>query len=227
MPNVGVLIFFAIVGSLICARARVAGGAVVFAADRARAVRDHAARRGSAGRAVALPVDGQPRHRPGPERPLTGCRMNARREWRSDAACRRHVRRALLPDRRRGRSGLRRAGRGGQGRLRRLPGPGRVPRRGPGPHPGGDRGRTDPRGATQRLRRPPRGRRPTARTETRCGEREAAGRVLLAAGRPIREVARRCGVSERTAARWAARLRAAPPPPTRRRRATAATGLPS
>ena len=59
----------------------------------------------------------------------------------------------------------------------------------------------------RRLRRPlvaPQGRR-----GTRCGEREAAGRVLLAAGRPVREVARRCGVSERTAARWAARLRAA------------------
>jgi hypothetical protein len=31
MPSVGVLIFFAIVGAFICARARVAGGAVVFA----------------------------------------------------------------------------------------------------------------------------------------------------------------------------------------------------
>lgn len=30
MPNVGVLILFAIVGALICARARVAGGALVF-----------------------------------------------------------------------------------------------------------------------------------------------------------------------------------------------------
>lgn len=30
MPSPGVLIFFAIVGALICARARVAGGAVVF-----------------------------------------------------------------------------------------------------------------------------------------------------------------------------------------------------
>ena len=30
MSNVGVLIFFAILGSVICARARVAGGAVVF-----------------------------------------------------------------------------------------------------------------------------------------------------------------------------------------------------
>lgn len=30
MPNVGVLILFAIVGAVICARARVAGGAVVF-----------------------------------------------------------------------------------------------------------------------------------------------------------------------------------------------------
>lgn len=31
MPNVGVLIFFAIVGVVICAKARVPGGAVVFA----------------------------------------------------------------------------------------------------------------------------------------------------------------------------------------------------
>lgn len=35
---------------------------------------------------------------------------------------------------------------------------------------------------------------------------QAAGRVLLAAGRPVREVARRCGVTERTAARWAGRV---------------------
>lgn len=34
----------------------------------------------------------------------------------------------------------------------------------------------------------------------------AAGRVLLAAGRPAREVAQLCGVSERTASRWAARI---------------------
>lgn len=31
MPNAGVLIFFAIVGAFICARARVAGGAIAFA----------------------------------------------------------------------------------------------------------------------------------------------------------------------------------------------------
>lgn len=31
MPGAGVLIFFAIVGAVICAKARVAGGAVVFA----------------------------------------------------------------------------------------------------------------------------------------------------------------------------------------------------
>jgi hypothetical protein len=31
VPSVGVLIFFAIVGAVICAKARVAGGAVVFA----------------------------------------------------------------------------------------------------------------------------------------------------------------------------------------------------
>jgi hypothetical protein len=31
MPSVGVLIFFAIVGAVICAKARVPGGAVVFA----------------------------------------------------------------------------------------------------------------------------------------------------------------------------------------------------
>ncbi len=32
MPNAGVLIFFAVVGSAICARSRFAGGAVLFAA---------------------------------------------------------------------------------------------------------------------------------------------------------------------------------------------------
>jgi hypothetical protein len=61
----------------------------------------------------------------------------------------------------------------------------------------------------RRLRRPLRSAVMTT-GQTPCGEREAAGRVLLAAGRPIREVARRFGVSERTAARWAARARAAP-----------------
>lgn len=35
---------------------------------------------------------------------------------------------------------------------------------------------------------------------------QAAGRVLLAAGRSQQEVARRCGVSARTVARWAGRL---------------------
>jgi hypothetical protein len=35
----------------------------------------------------------------------------------------------------------------------------------------------------------------------------AAGRVLLTAGRPVREVALRCGVTERTASRWASGLR--------------------
>ncbi|MBA3905623.1 MAG: WhiB family transcriptional regulator [Pseudonocardiales bacterium] len=55
---------------------------------------------------------------------------------------------------------------------------------------------------------------PEVRSGSRCGEREAAGRALLAAGRPVREVARSCGVSERTAARWAARLRAANQPVT-------------
>jgi len=58
----------------------------------------------------------------------------------------------------------------------------------------------------RRLRRPGQ-RTPAAPAAARCGQREAAGRVLLAAGRPIREVARRCGVTERTAARWAARAR--------------------
>ena len=64
----------------------------------------------------------------------------------------------------------------------------------------------------RRLRRPLVA--PKSRVRRPCGEREAAGRVLLAAGRPVREVARRCGVSERTAARWAARLRAATPTST-------------
>lgn len=37
------------------------------------------------------------------------------------------------------------------------------------------------------------------------GEVEAAGRVLLTAGRPVVEVARRCGVTARTVTRWIAR----------------------
>ena len=37
------------------------------------------------------------------------------------------------------------------------------------------------------------------------GEVQAVGLGLLAAGRPVREVARRCGVTERTVVRWAAR----------------------
>ncbi|MHA6631886.1 WhiB family transcriptional regulator [Pseudonocardia sichuanensis] len=36
----------------------------------------------------------------------------------------------------------------------------------------------------------------------------AAGRAALRAGRPVRQVARECGVSERTAQRWAQRVRA-------------------
>jgi Transcription factor WhiB/Homeodomain-like domain len=40
-------------------------------------------------------------------------------------------------------------------------------------------------------------------------EREAAGQVLLTAGHPVDEVARRCGVTPRTASRWAARVRTA------------------
>lgn len=45
-------------------------------------------------------------------------------------------------------------------------------------------------------------------------EVEAAGRVLLAAGRPLREVAERCGVADRTVTRWIARLRAEALPDT-------------
>lgn len=41
----------------------------------------------------------------------------------------------------------------------------------------------------------------------RRDEVAAAGRVLLTAGRPVREVALRCGVTERTASRWVTGLR--------------------
>lgn len=41
------------------------------------------------------------------------------------------------------------------------------------------------------------------RSGARASEARAAGRVLLAAGRPAREVAARCGVTMRTAVRWA------------------------
>jgi Transcription factor WhiB len=58
----------------------------------------------------------------------------------------------------------------------------------------------------RRIRRPPApATQARPQTETACSELEAAGQVLLAAGRPIREVTRRCGVSERAAACWAAR----------------------
>ncbi len=40
------------------------------------------------------------------------------------------------------------------------------------------------------------------------GEVEAAGRVLLTAGRPVVEVADRCGVTARTVTRWIARTQA-------------------
>jgi len=42
----------------------------------------------------------------------------------------------------------------------------------------------------------------------RASEHQPAGLVLLAAGRPVRDVARCLGVSERTAQRWAALVRA-------------------
>jgi len=42
---------------------------------------------------------------------------------------------------------------------------------------------------------------------------EAAGRVLLLAGRPRLEVATRCGVTERTVTNWVRRLRAPDRPP--------------
>ena len=45
------------------------------------------------------------------------------------------------------------------------------------------------------------------RRGARRSDAEAAGLVLLTAGRSVREVASRCGVSERTAGRWARRLR--------------------
>jgi WhiB family transcriptional regulator, redox-sensing transcriptional regulator len=55
--------------------------------------------------------------------------------------------------------------------------------------------------------------RPRRRVVPRPGRRpsrqRAVGLTLLAAGRPVRDVARCCGVSERTAQRWAA---AADPP---------------
>lgn len=64
-----------------------------------------------------------------------------------------------------------------------------------------------------------RGRRPLAlhldavvevgsRPDARRSEREAAGRVLLAQGRPVREVVRRCGVTTRTVTRWMTTQRA-------------------
>lgn len=53
---------------------------------------------------------------------------------------------------------------------------------------------------------------PGARTQPATGrrlsEQETTGRALIARGRTVREVARRCGVAERTAALWAARVRA-------------------
>lgn len=68
-------------------------------------------------------------------------------------------------------------------------------------------------GLTPEERRVPRPRRdeiePVAalddglRTDATRSQIQAAGRVLLAAGRSQQEVARRCGVSARTVARWA------------------------
>lgn len=66
-------------------------------------------------------------------------------------------------------------------------------------------------------RRPPKACRAAAVVEAglrpgaRHAERVAAGRILLTAGRPVREVALECRVTERTAARWAAGSRAQAP----------------
>ena len=232
MSNVGVLIFFAIVGSVICARARVAGGAVVFGGDRGRAVRRHADRVRPAGRGVArflstikdvtAPVtQGSPRR----------CRMSAGGTGGRPRACRDADPELFFPTAA-VRSGLRGAGRRGQGRLRGLPGPGGVPRRGAGPHPGRHRGRTDPRGAP---RPSPPGRRPRVRgletglrrgarrSERRGGRAGAAGRRSAGAGGrpPVRGLrTHRRPLGRAAPATDAACSRG-------RRGAAAATGLPS
>ena len=168
------------------------------------AVRDDAAGFGPAGCALVVPDDGRTRPPGAGRHGLARCGVNAR-EWRAQAACRSVEPERFFPAAEAG-PVRRRPGGGREGRLRGLPGPGGVPRRSPGHIPEGIAGGLTP-AERGRLRRPV-VRMPTNGAENRCREREAAGRVLLAAGRPVREVARHCGVSERTAARWAARLRA-------------------
>ena len=69
----------------------------------------------------------------------------------------------------------------------------------------------------RRARRPQPARVRVAPVQGRPSQRQPAGLVLLAAGRPVRDVARCLGVSERTAQRWAALVRAtATGPPNHR-----------
>ena len=65
MPSVGALIFLAIVGSFICAKVRVAGGAVVFALIALVLFVTTPLGAGLPARVGVVHVDGQPRHRPG------------------------------------------------------------------------------------------------------------------------------------------------------------------
>ena len=116
------------------------------------------------------------------------------------------------------------AGGRGEGGVRGLPGAGGVPGRGAGPDPVRDRRRPDrertPPPAHPRQSRPPASGRdglPAEAAEALADgpgrgwtsrQRAAVGRVLLAAGCPTSQVARACGVSERTVDRWAAPPRA-------------------
>ncbi len=84
--SVGALIFLAIVGSFICAKVRVAGGAVVFALIALVLFVTTPLGAGLPARGRVVLLDGQPRHRPGARRlGRARCRMN---EWRTRAACR-------------------------------------------------------------------------------------------------------------------------------------------
>ena len=226
MSAAGVLIFFAIVGA---SSAPARGSRVAPSCSPSSPSCCSSARRSAPGLPGAVAASC-----PRSSTSALRCRLTGtsavpderRREWRTRAACRERTAELFFPTAER-RSGLRGAGRRGQGRVRAVARSGPSASTRPWCASRRDRGRAHPRGATRRERPPtaasssrpaPRGR--------RRGEREAAGRVLLgrrppgARGRPLLR-------GRRTHRRALGRPRPRATTRPGRRGAPAATGLPS